>query len=460
MAEQPPEPQPQPLIPPQPRLGAFGEPLVLRLRRGYRSFLELLTPYSLQVPAGSETVLGKTLVLLNEPAAVRRVLVEETASFPKPALITLLLSPLIGEGLFSANGREWQRQRRLFDEAFRTLPLEAWLPPMQAALDQLFVTLDQQADGRSVDLQELMTLFSADVLVRATLSHPLARDDGEAIFRSFSHYQSRSALAMALRFLRLPRSLVAASLLGSAAPIRHWVRRQVQARLAEARPPQDLLQALIHQGGFSPAEQLVDQLCVLLVAGHETTASALSMACYLLSRDPVAQNRLRQEAGAVFGPRGGVGCAPRDLLNLPYATAVFCETLRLYPPLPFLLREAGESTELAGQRCPLHSLVTISPWVIQRHRRYWQQPSAFLPDRFLPGGDGASAGDHYLPFGLGPRRCPGAAVAQQEAVLALSRLVLRYEVLPDDAHQPELLGKLTLRSSNGVRVRLRPRGAS
>jgi cytochrome P450 len=452
MAEQ--SPQADVLIPPQPRLGAFGEPMVLRLRRGYRSFLELLTPFSLQVPAGSETVLGKTLLLLNEPAAVRRVLVEETAAFPKPALIALLLTPLIGQGLFSANGREWQRQRRLFDEAFRTLPLEAWLPAMQAALEQLFVTLDQQADGRSVDLQEVMTLFSADVVVRATLSHPLARDDGQAIFQSFTHYQSRSALAMALRFLRLPRALVAASLLGSAAPIRQWVGRQVQARLAAARPPQDLLQALIRQGGFSPVE-LVDQLCVLLVAGHETTASALSMACYLLSRDPAAQDRLRQEAGAVFAESGGIGCGPRELLNLPYATAVFCETLRLYPPLPFLLREAGESTEIAGQRCPLRSLVTISPWVIHRHHRYWQQPSAFNPDRFLPGGDGASAGDHYLPFGLGPRRCPGAAVAQQEGVLALSRLVLRYELLPDSAHQPELLGKLTLRSRNGVRVRLR-----
>ena len=116
MAEQ--SPQADVLIPPQPRLGAFGEPMVLRLRRGYRSFLELLTPFSLQVPAGSETVLGKTLLLLNEPAAVRRVLVEETAAFPKPALIALLLTPLIGQGLFSANGREWQRQRRLFDEAF------------------------------------------------------------------------------------------------------------------------------------------------------------------------------------------------------------------------------------------------------------------------------------------------------------------------------------------------------
>jgi len=139
--------------------------------------------------------------------------------------------------------------------------------------------------------------------------------------------------------------------------------------------------------------------------------------------------------------------------------AVFNETLRLYPPVSFFIREAQQEGELVDRRCPLRSLVTISPWVVQRQEGQWPQPHGFAPERFLAEGgsteDRQLARDAWLPFGLGPRKCPGAAFALQEALLVLAELVRRYELLPEPGHAPDLVARLTLRSRNGIPLRLR-----
>jgi cytochrome P450 len=200
------------------------------------------------------------------------------------------------------------------------------------------------------------------------------------------------------------------------------------------------------------------------------------MAVYLLSCFPEAQARLRAEVMELLGSQAGApdsstAQAPDrpltfdDLRQLPYAAAVFNETLRLYPPVSFFIRESQQDGELVDRRCPMRSLVTISPWVIQRQEGQWPQPHAFNPERFLTSAASSSSADSardrqlardvWLPFGLGPRKCPGAAFALQEALLVLAELVRRYELLPADGPQPDLVGRLTLRSRNGIRVKLR-----
>jgi cytochrome P450 len=135
---------------------------------------------------------------------------------------------------------------------------------------------------------------------------------------------------------------------------------------------------------------------------------------------------------------------------------VFEEALRLYPPLPFLVREAQGDTSLAGQRCPFKTMVSISPWVVHRHQRYWRNPEQFDPQRFLADRANLPAGS-YLPFGMGPRICPGAAFAMQEATMLLAALVHRYRISADTSRPPELVGRLTLRARNGVWIRLERR---
>jgi cytochrome P450 len=147
-----------------------------------------------------------------------------------------------------------------------------------------------------------------------------------------------------------------------------------------------------------------------------------------------------------------------DLRRLPYGTALFNETLRLYPPLSFFIREATADGALGESRCPMGALLAVSPWVIQRHEQHWSDPNAFRPERFLAGSataeERAWARDAWLPFGLGPRKCPGAAFALQEALLVLAELVRRHRLLPEPGHTPDLVGRLTLRSRNGIRLRL------
>jgi cytochrome P450 len=312
---------------------------------------------------------------------------------------------------------------------------------------------------------------TADVIVRTILSRSLEGAEAEAIFAAFTRYQKRAGRALMLRLLRLPRRPLQGYLARDAAPIRAWLAAAIDARLnapAGHAPGDDLLAALIEArdpetGACFSREELVDQVCVLFLAGHETSASALGMAVYLLGCFPEVQQRLRAEVLEVLGSRAGAPDQPlgfEDLRQLSYGAAIFNETLRLYPPLSFFSRESQANTELAGSRCPMRALVTISPWVIQRHEQHWSEPNAFRPERFLSDAnadDRRWARDAFLPYGLGPRKCPGAAFAQQEALLVLAELVRRFEVLPDPGHEPELVARLTLRSRNGIRVRLRAR---
>ena len=458
--------------PPEPYTPNF----LRRIRRGLYSWFGLLNEWDFRIPVGALRFLGLNLLLVNEPAAVRQVLVSEVEAFPKHPYMLWILEPLIGRGIFAVNGEEWAQQRRLLDQAFQMAQLQRVMPQMAAACQASLARLEAQVAGdlvagRSVDADAEMTLVTADVIVRTILSRSLEGAEAEAIFAAFTRYQKRAGRALMLRLLRLPRRPLQGYLARDAAPIRALLAAAIDARLnapAGHAPGDDLLAALIEArdpetGACFSREQLLDQVCVLFLAGHETSASALGMAVYLLGCFPEVQQRLRAEVLEVLGSRAGAPDQPlgfEDLRQLSYGAAIFNETLRLYPPLSFFSRESQANTELAGSRCPMRALVTISPWVIQRHEQHWSEPNAFRPERFLSDAnadDRRLARDAFLPYGLGPRKCPGAAFAQQEALLVLAELVRRFEVLPDPGHEPELVARLTLRSRNGIRVRLRAR---
>ena len=466
MSQEPVYPPPQPYTP----------NFLRRIRRGLYSWFGLLNEWDFRIPVGALRFMGLNLLLVNEPAAVRQVLVSEVEAFPKHPYMLWILEPLIGRGIFAVNGEEWAQQRRLLDQAFQMAQLQRVLPQMAAACQASLARLEAQAAGdlvagRSVDADAEMTLVTADVIVRTILSRSLEGAEAEAIFAAFTRYQKRAGRALMLRLLRLPRRRLQSYLARDAAPIRAWLAAAIDARLnapAGHAPGDDLLAALIEArdpetGACFSREELVDQVCVLFLAGHETSASALGMAVYLLGCFPEVQQRLRAEVLEVLGSRAGAPDQPlgfEDLRQLSYGAAIFNETLRLYPPLSFFSRESQANNELAGSRCPMRALVTISPWVIQRHEQHWSEPNAFRPERFLSDAnadDRRWARDAFLPYGLGPRKCPGAAFAQQEALLVLAELVRRFEVLPDPGHEPELVARLTLRSRNGIRVRLRAR---
>lgn len=454
----------QGLVPPKPAAGNPQQPFWLRLHRGFHSWFCLLGHWDYRLPMGSLRFLGRQLFVVNAPQLVRRVLVEQVELFPKHRYTAWTLKPLIGEAIFAVNGQQWQQQRRLLDPAFQAAALQRALPLMQQACTACLQRLGEQVgEGAEVDIDQDMTLLAADVILRTLTATPLAPQQAGPIFAAFALYQRRAARALVWRLLRCPKSWLEPGLRRAAEPIRRWISAAVAAQLAMANPPATMLQALLEArdpitGASLDQTALVDQVCFLFLAGHETSASGLAMALYLLSWSPALQEQLRQERQAVLaGEQRTLRFA--DLRQLHWHAAVFNETLRLYPPVSFFIREAAAESTLGSQRCPMASLLTISPWLVHRHHSHWPNPDQFIPERFLPSApeqEQRLAREAFLPYGLGPRKCPGAAFAQQEALLVLAELLAQFELEPAHGHQPQLTGRLTLRSSNGIRVRLRP----
>ena len=434
-------------VPPQPRLQLQARGWA-RLR-GMRSWLNWLTPLSYRLPIGRQRVLGRTMLLLGDAEETRRVMVDEAETHPKHPLTLWLLKPLIGRGVFSVNGEEWRQQRQWVDQALQQASIRKVHPQMQAATRTAITKLKPG----EVNLEEVMTTFTADVIVRTILSIPVDEGDAGEIFHSFSCYQQRTVPALVLHLFGLPKSLFVPYLGHHAKPIRQWLAGHIEERLNGEKPPQaDLLQVLIDTNAFNP-KQLVDQVCVMFLAGHETSASVLAMALYLLSQDQTRQQRVRLEVMELTHSPA----TPEELRRLSFTQAVWKETLRLYPPLPFLLRQNEAEEKIAGTHCPMKSIVTISPWVLQRHRSLWPQAECFQPERFLEPESALLEQRAFLPFGLGPRRCPGSGFAQQEGLLLLSELIRSFDLLPSKKPAPKLEGRLTLRSKNGVHIQLRRR---
>jgi cytochrome P450 len=248
--------------------------------------------------------------------------------------------------------------------------------------------------------------------------------------------------------------------------IRRLLENGIQDRLKEEaasrKGPEhkDILASLLKARDPVSGEQftrkdLVDQISVLFLAGHDTSASVLAWALYLTAMRPDIQDRLHAEAVAVFGDR-----EPEfsDMRKLRLARDVFRETLRLYPPVSFMSRDATEPVKLRDKNIAPGDLIFVSPWLIQRHTRLWKRPDVFDPDRFSDPASKTSQRTAYIPFSAGPRVCLGASFALQEGILILACLARHFRFEPVEGHTPKPIARLTLRSENGVRLRVFSRG--
>lgn len=417
--------------------------------------------YTLQMAV--TRVARRALFIVNAPATVRQVMVEQTAQYPKHAFLVDILEPLVGQSLFNTNGERWAQQRRLVDQAFALAGLRRAFPMMQAATADLLARLDRVADkaADAWDADAAMSHVTADIIFRTVLSSPLPEGDAARVHDAFRLYQVNAQRVMGLSALRLPtwfhrwrcRQLGAALRQPYAAVIRQ--RFAALARGDEALAD-DMLTSLIQARdpvtgvGFCESE-VVGQVGTLFLAGHETSATTLAWALYLLACRPELQDEVRQEINAAWGEREpDYG----DTRQLALTHDVFRETLRLYPPIPFYLRQAAQPACLRDKPVAQGDLVVVAPWVIQRHRGLWERPDEFDPKRFCTAAGRASAKTAYLPFGQGPRACPGVAFATQEALLILAQVVRRYRLAPAPGHTPTPSARLTLRSANGVKLRL------
>lgn len=421
----------EPVVPAAPKPSTEILPLwrtILQLRRNAISTWGV-PAYELEIM--SRPFMGRTSFLVNEPSAIKRVLVDNHANYGRTPATIRILRPIIGDGLFLAEGAAWKHQRRTVAPAFAPRSLDVAARHIALVAEETVADLKARGTG-AVDLLRVVQRLALEVAGRAFFSQGM-REHGAAVRSAFERYGARIARPSFLDFL-LPAE--------SPSPIdaaRWWLARDFKrvldrmiaerARIPAEEPPRDLFDVLVgardpETGQGFDRVQLRDQIATLTVAGHETTALSLFWCCYLLCLAPMVQEQVAAEAAAVdLSPEAAAMAVDR----LPLTRAVVQEALRLYPPAFTIVRMAKGPDEIAGEAVPAGSLIVMAPWILHRHRRRWDHPERFDPTRFVPG---APPVDRfaYLPFGIGPRVCIGAQFALMEATLVLARLVAAFRL--------------------------------
>jgi cytochrome P450 len=384
--------------------------------------------------------LGRSSFILNTPDAIRHVLVDNYENYTRTPAGIRVLRPMLGEGLLIAEGRAWKHQRRTLAPAFTPRAVASLVPHMTSAIDEAIVKLAANR-GEPVDLREAMQRMTLEIAGRTMFSFGMDRH-GAALRDFVMEYGARLARPHFLDLL-LPLGWPTPQDFSRARFRRRWTRfiamLMAERRAAgknEGAPLRDLFDVMDaardpETGQSFTDAQLGDQVATMILAGHETTATALFWSLYLLALDPVTQEEVAREV------QGATVDGVLALDRLKFTRAVLDETLRLYPPAYLIARAAAAPDVVAGRPVKKGDVILIAPWLLHRHEKLWRDPNMFIPSRFMPP---ASAPDRfaYLPFGVGARVCVGAHFALVEATLALARLIgtFRIELLDKEPVMP------------------------
>jgi cytochrome P450 len=387
------------------------------------------------------------------PDYVKQVLQDHHPAYEKGKRYRDALQPIMGNGLFTSEGAFWLRQRRLAQIAFQRARMAAFDGLMLECISDLLGQWAVKA-GREepVSLRDDLTAVTLRITLRILFSTNADRHMAALIEAVQGIHRDVRFGTQFLPF-HLPNWVPTPKHLRFARGIR-VIDRFVYDVIAERRAAKDagsdlvglLIQAKDEKTGESMSDlQLRDELVTFLNAGHDTVTDAVLWTLVLLAKNPEAQERVRQEITSAVGAGTLSGEA---LNNMPYLGRVFHEALRLYPSAWVFARTAIQDDRFGKYRVPAGAMVVLSPYVTQRSPRFWDQPEAFKPDRFLPAETASRPRFAYFPFGGGPRQCIGAGMAMIEAPLILASIVQRFD--------------FDLASSDDVtpdpRLSLRPRG--
>lgn len=450
--------------PPYPTPHKTKSSFILRFFRGWHSWLDVLFEKSYSMKMGQFSQPGMTAYMVNDPDWVKKILISNPKAYPKHQMMHRMLEPLLGNSIFTTNGEVWERQRALVDQAFAQARLKLVFPLMVESVQDMLKRMDKVADGQSYEVDSEMTFIAADIIFKTILSKSLDAISAKTIYEAFIAFQHYAQKAMMFMIYRLPPYFATRASRKHAQKIRVILAKIIANRYQERAQGnddhyQDILSGLMNAkdpvtGSQFSYDEMVDQICMLFLAGHETSASALAWSLYLLSQCPDLQVNIVEEIQNKIGDKD-IGYT--DIKQLQWVTDTFREALRLYPPVGFFVREATEDHCMRDKDVKAGSPILVSPWLIHRHREMWDDPDSFEPGRFQTKSGKASLKCAYIPFSKGPRVCIGAAFATQEAVLTLANIVKRYKILPVENHQPNVIGRVTIRSHNGIRIRLKLR---
>ena len=399
--------------------------------------------------------------LVNQPDLVRQVLKERPDDFPKSDRISEGLRPLLGNSVFLTNGEVWKRQRRIIDPAFEGGRLRETYPAMWQAAEAAAERLAKYV-GQEVEIEAETSHAAADVIFRTLFSIPIEHEIARDVFEEFRTYQRSQPILNLAAFLPLPRwmpRLHRRDTRKSAARIRSLITQLTaarQAEIAQGTAPDDLATKIMttadpKTGERFSTEEMVDQVAIFFLAGHETSASALAWALYLVALYPAWQDRLAEESKALQTNDFSV------ISKLRLSRDVFREALRLYPPVPMMVRETTCPERFRDRPLQPGAQVVLSPWHLHRHNRLWDNPDGFDPGRWQTENGKTCQRDAFIPFSAGARVCPGAGFAMIEGPLILSRLLRDYRLRIVEDRPPVPVAHLTVRAQSGIWLRLERR---
>ncbi|RWB57630.1 cytochrome P450 [Mesorhizobium sp.] len=445
--------KPAPFVPPAPKPRTQPPSTLEMMRIVYRNPLELWGEHTYNEPWISVTGIGGPLVIANDPGLIRHVLIDNARNYKMATVRQLILRPILRDGLLTAEGEVWKRSRKAMAPMFTPRHIFGFAEPMlKRALE--FVT--RYEAGGTTDVARDMTMLTYDILAETLFSGEIAGEQG-----SFAKEVDRLFETMGrvdpLDLLRAPEWLPRFTRIRgrkTMAYFRNIVAGTVKMREERLRRdpdsvPQDFLTLLLRAEGPDglTRSEVEDNIITFIGAGHETTARALGWTIYCLAEAPWERDRIEQEIDAVLAREPD----PTKWLDaMPLTRAAFEEALRLYPPAPSINREPIEPETWNGLYIPKYAAVLVMPWVVHRHRKLWDRPDAFMPERFHPENRDRIDRFQYLPFGAGPRVCIGASFAMQEAIIALAILLSRFRFDVTSETRPWPVQKLTTQPQGGL----------
>lgn len=403
----------------------------------------------------------RSIKLFNDPDLVKQILHDSEGMFPKSDLMVGALEKLIGDSIFVSDGPKWRRQRAMIDPAFSKMRLNLAFASMREAVADYTARLNVSADaGERLSLDQVTSELTADIICRTVFSTSLDTQISKDVFEDFVIFERGVAQVKIWRLIVDPAWTQVeqdGDVLAACQRIRKHLGTLTDTHL-DAAPGtyDDIASAVIaardsETGEAFTREELIDQLGVFFLAGHETSASALTWAFYLLAMQPDVAERLRAEVDEVTG---GGELTFDNVKKLIFTRSVFKETLRLYPPITFMPRVAMRAGQVGPYKIRKGALLMIAPWTMHRHVKYWDRPDTFDPDRFMPGQAGETTPGSYIPFGSGPHTCVGAGFAAVEAALILASLTRSFRFHIEDAERIRPAARLTTRPAEQIMMRV------
>ncbi len=389
----------------------------------------------------SQKILKQHVFVANCPEIIRYVMVENKDNYErKSPQMKRALEPLLGDGLFISDGKTWASRRRIQTPLFDNAHIQMYSKTMVSTIVEMADNWESQGNGATIEAHTEMAKLAAEIIARTLFGEKLGAENSEAVVNAFADYQSVVKQMALSNFLGLPDWMPNVNAkIGKAKVAGQTIHNAVDAIIAlaekgghEGTMVAELLKANKMESGedLMTREQIRNEIIVLFMAGHETTANVLAWTWYLISQAPDVEEKLHQELTEVLNGR-----TPEyaDVENLKYTRAILDETMRLYPPVPILSRQALKDDDIRGRKVPAGSLMLIVPWLVQRHKKFWKNPDSFIPERFLPSAEKPKKFT-YLPFSAGPRVCIAKSFGITESVLAIAIIAQRFRLtLPPNA---------------------------